>query len=215
MLAAAHVLAMDAKNLLDVVDAIRSRYPIENQQHLEKLEAQKKLATPTGTVEIKSEQLNRVSLDQTSPTNNGNGPELNAHPENNSVIQPDEIYANQTVMHQSSGIYDNESIINLQQQQLAANDKKKKVPPAVAAKPSKLVQRFRENLMGNEPNTNFVEPLKIVEENIDNTSPNELYSNVSIVKKTQVSPKKPLSPTVASSSLVKDSIFMQKFKHNQ
>lgn len=27
MLAAAHVLAMDAKNLLDVVDSIRQRYP--------------------------------------------------------------------------------------------------------------------------------------------------------------------------------------------
>jgi len=30
MLSAAHVLAMDAKNLLDVVDAIRIRYPQVN-----------------------------------------------------------------------------------------------------------------------------------------------------------------------------------------
>lgn len=32
MLAAAHVLAMDSKNLLDVVDTIRMRYPQINQQ---------------------------------------------------------------------------------------------------------------------------------------------------------------------------------------
>lgn len=46
MLGAAHVLAMDSKNLLDVVDTIRVRYPhinrklhetsaIETEQHLE------------------------------------------------------------------------------------------------------------------------------------------------------------------------------------
>ena len=32
MLSSAHVLAMDAKNLLDVVDQIRIRYPQVNQQ---------------------------------------------------------------------------------------------------------------------------------------------------------------------------------------
>lgn len=32
MLGAAHVLAMDSKNLLDVVDAIRTRYPHTNKQ---------------------------------------------------------------------------------------------------------------------------------------------------------------------------------------
>lgn len=32
MLGAAHVLAMDSKNLLDVVDAIRIRYPHINKQ---------------------------------------------------------------------------------------------------------------------------------------------------------------------------------------
>lgn len=35
MLAAAHVLAMDAKNLLDVVDSIRIRFPDVNQQIIE------------------------------------------------------------------------------------------------------------------------------------------------------------------------------------
>ena len=34
MLSSAHVLAMDAKNLLDVVDQIRIRYPQVNQQIL-------------------------------------------------------------------------------------------------------------------------------------------------------------------------------------
>lgn len=36
MLSAAHVLAMDAKNLLDVIDSIRMRYPYVNNQICQK-----------------------------------------------------------------------------------------------------------------------------------------------------------------------------------
>lgn len=39
MLSAAHILAMDAKNLLDVIDSIRIRYPYVNEQICQRIES--------------------------------------------------------------------------------------------------------------------------------------------------------------------------------
>lgn len=52
MLGAAHVLAMDSKNLLDVVDAIRIRYPHINKQFqkLQEVPSEVDETTETGQV---------------------------------------------------------------------------------------------------------------------------------------------------------------------
>lgn len=51
MLGAAHVLAMDSKNLLDVVDAIRIRYPQINKQFQKLQETPTEVADADDTIE--------------------------------------------------------------------------------------------------------------------------------------------------------------------
>lgn len=59
MLAAAHVLAMDSKNLLDVVDTIRIRYPQFNK-HLFKV-SDSIPETESNEVETLEEETSKVS----------------------------------------------------------------------------------------------------------------------------------------------------------
>lgn len=64
MLSAAHVLAMDSKNLLDVVDAIRLRYPHLNQ----KIYAPVNVQTVQQSAMVEEDQRSTVNYPQHVPT---------------------------------------------------------------------------------------------------------------------------------------------------
>uniref|UniRef100_A0A1B0GHM2 Uncharacterized protein n=1 Tax=Lutzomyia longipalpis TaxID=7200 RepID=A0A1B0GHM2_LUTLO len=170
MLAAAHVLAMDAKNLLDVVDSIRVRYQM--------------WFTDKNQISPKNPS-NSTSL--SSPVSIGGGATATAVTEETyqnaaSVMEQQNMYSNQ-----QTGIYDNECVINHQLKHLelgreaAACGTPSK--PAIAAKPPNLTSKLKSNLLmkglssqggGTECNSSTDEPLKIIED------PSDLYSNAGI-----------------------------------
>ncbi|XP_055694399.1 focal adhesion kinase 1 isoform X2 [Lutzomyia longipalpis] len=170
MLAAAHVLAMDAKNLLDVVDSIRVRYQM--------------WFTDKNQISPKNPS-NSTSL--SSPVSIGGGATATAVTEETyqnaaSVMEQQNMYSNQ-----QTGIYDNECVINHQLKHLelgreaAACGTPSK--PAIAAKPPNLTSKLKSNLLmkglssqggGTECISSTDEPLKIIED------PSDLYSNAGI-----------------------------------
>lgn len=172
MLSAAHVLAMDAKNLLDVVDSIRIRYPELF------LRAQLNPAPP----------IDNVASTQQIPIGRGQMPQPDASVESYEMMQrqtyqnlseiadqsasmatletdgtPEDLYANQQQLDQQC-IYDNDCVISAQLNKLnMSNDvtsyasavdsvvapKLSPLPPAkppVAAKPVNLQQKLKANL---------------------------------------------------------------------
>uniref|UniRef100_A0A182SW91 Focal adhesion kinase 1 n=1 Tax=Anopheles maculatus TaxID=74869 RepID=A0A182SW91_9DIPT len=151
MLSAAHVLAMDAKNLLDVVDSIRVRYPnlFPQQQQQQQQQPQQPSApsSPTqrqqqgpGTLLMMGECYQNLqpkqsmlahsspptslthSYDPSAPTGQGMGTSQSG------MMLPGTGY------QQQSGIYDNECIISSQ-----SADGGKLRKPAIAAKPPSVV----------------------------------------------------------------------------
>ncbi|XP_053690083.1 uncharacterized protein LOC128738754 isoform X2 [Sabethes cyaneus] len=75
MLSAAHVLAMDAKNLLDVVDSIRVRFPnlvLTKQPSLPTSPIQKQQSTSIAATSVSSASSNCVS----NPPSSGGGPPI-------------------------------------------------------------------------------------------------------------------------------------------
>ncbi|XP_061513648.1 uncharacterized protein LOC1270807 isoform X2 [Anopheles gambiae] len=165
MLSAAHVLAMDAKNLLDVVDSIRVRYPnlFPQQQQPQQPSApssptqrQHGAATsvtsavhPSNTPQMFAQQQQQHSFDQSQLLMMGDCYQ-NLQPK-----QPMLAHSSPPTSlthsyepgglssYQQSGIYDNECIISSQQQQQQQHQsvevagKLKK--PAIAAKPPSVV----------------------------------------------------------------------------
>lgn len=188
MLSAAHVLAMDAKNLLDVIDSLRLRYPelfkqqsttpqqpdsgtrfqfdISSQQQ----PSSASIASPQSddsyqimtrqTYENMSQMQNQLPLQHTSPPNS-----LTQSYEQ----QSNDLYANQ----QSGGIYDNECVINQQMKSLEIDSKSNQPKPPVAVKPSNLQQKLKMNarIVGcaKTDHVEMEDTLKIVED--------DLYSN--------------------------------------
>lgn len=141
MLSAAHVLAMDAKNLLDVVDSVRIRYPdlfsIESAQRM----AASKQCEASDEFHLKNSDdydAEKMTTDNLSSFPNVNNTSVSINYNDNcsdrqtyqnlckSSEQPpssytDEIYVNQlepinttTTTTTTEGIYDNECIVNAQ-----------------------------------------------------------------------------------------------------
>lgn len=144
MLTAAHVIAMDAKNLLDVVDSVRVRYPeLFTQQDHRSAPIQPQLGASDPIYQVTNQKTARSfdgmqqstsqqpfspnmvsstddSFDQMQGQTYQNLSEINEV--NNMQASNVEIYANQEQIHQihgSEGIYDNDCIINAQLKSLS------------------------------------------------------------------------------------------------
>lgn len=153
MLAAAHVLAMDAKNLLDVVDSIRVRYQMWFSDKM----SPKNPSNPTSL---------------SSPASTASATPVAEETYQNAASFVD-MYSNQ-----QTGIYDNECVINHQLKHLEMGNSGTQLKPAIAAKPQNLTSKIKSNphmkgQTSGEGSTD--EPLKIIED------PSDLYSNSGIV----------------------------------
>ncbi|KAG4070105.1 hypothetical protein HA402_013348 [Bradysia odoriphaga] len=213
MLSAAHVLAMDAKNLLDVIDSLRARFPelfkqqsttplqpdsvprfqfdISSQQQQQQQQAS--ISSPQSddsyqimtrqTYENMSQMQNHLPLQHSSPPSS-----LTQSYEQ----QSNDLYANQ----QSGGIYDND-VINQQMKSLEMDGKSAPKPP-VAAKPSNLQQKLKMNarIVGcaKTDHVGMEDTLKIVED--------DLYSNT-------MGGNSSLLPEPVSCSVVQENIFQK------
>lgn len=181
MLSAAHVLAMDAKNLLDVVDSIRSRFPaidkqttvkLPSPQHQSSSEPDVSSPNSSSVVEESYQNVNQLQklLTHSSPPT--------------SLTQSygeQQLYSNQ----QQMGIYDNECVIN----QHNKNTEK----PAIATKPPNLSLKMKARL--NNP---FEDSLKIVED--------DLYTNSSGASGQQL--PEPVSCTIVQENLISNQKIM-------
>uniref|UniRef100_A0A8W7P0B5 Focal adhesion kinase 1 n=1 Tax=Anopheles coluzzii TaxID=1518534 RepID=A0A8W7P0B5_ANOCL len=168
MLSAAHVLAMDAKNLLDVVDSIRVRYPnLFPQQQQQQPQQPSAPSSPT-------QRQHGAATSITSAVHPSNTPQMFAQQQQqqhsfdqSQLFMMGDCYQNlqpkQPMLahsspptslthsyepgglssYQQSGIYDNECIISSQQQQQqqhqSAEVTGKLKKPAIAAKPPSVV----------------------------------------------------------------------------
>lgn len=150
MLSAAHILAMDAKNLFDVVDSIRNRYqpiPTTNTNKLSRRES--------------SSSLNCESAQ--SPPNNGSA----ASP----LSIADEPIANRIA---DISLYDNENLhqgLNMQNSQTAGCS-------GIVSEAKTKGALHRGNDISHEPTGNSNEPLKIIEDTLNNPG-EHMYCNTS------------------------------------
>uniref|UniRef100_A0A182PJM9 Focal adhesion kinase 1 n=1 Tax=Anopheles epiroticus TaxID=199890 RepID=A0A182PJM9_9DIPT len=162
MLSAAHVLAMDAKNLLDVVDSIRVRYPnlfpqqqqpsapSSPTQRQHGATAVTSAVHPSNSPQMFAQQQQQHSFDQSQLLMMGEcyqnlqpkQPMLAHSSPPTSLTHSYETSAPAMApgipvsSYQQSGIYDNECIISSQQSADAGSKLKK---PAIAAKPPSVV----------------------------------------------------------------------------
>lgn len=121
MLSAAHVLAMDAKNLLDVVDSIRVRYPelfVQQDRRPSMTAPTANILTHPIVISDQMSQQQQFGANMTSSMDDG-FEQMQTY-QNLSELADSvnaEIYANQEQIqqiHGSEGIYDNECVINAQ-----------------------------------------------------------------------------------------------------
>jgi hypothetical protein len=106
MLSAAHILAMDTKNLLDVCDSIRARHPDIIYQ----------ITEPKNSPALELPQFHQSP--QKKPIQQQDLPEDFYENVVKAEKQPEvteQIYCNQNLPHTDIGIYDNSSIIQEQQ----------------------------------------------------------------------------------------------------
>lgn len=122
MLSAAHVLAMDAKNLLDVVDSIRIRHP-------ELFLVDATLTSSSGNNDdlggyvIKNEK-NLFSNESSSNSNHDWTYNIQQQEYENLSKYQNDIYVNQEEIQpsiQTEGIYDNDSVVTMQHTHLHIN----------------------------------------------------------------------------------------------
>ncbi len=191
MLSAAHVLAMDAKNLLDVIDSLRLRYPeLFKQQSTTPLQPdsisrfqfdipsqQQQQQLPSASISSPQSDdsyqiMTRQTYENMSQMQNQLPLQHTSPPSSLSQSyeqQSNDLYANQ----QSGGIYDNECVINQQMKSLEMDAKLGPPKPPVAAKPSNLQQKLKMNarIVGcaKTDHVGMEDTLKIVED--------DLYSN--------------------------------------
>lgn len=154
MLSAAHILAMDAKNLLDVVDSVRIRYP--ELFAFEHSSASTTYETSECIASMKNLNVNHMEVGDNSVTDNKSAmPAMNPcddqvnkqqtyqniskiNQEPRTFGTQDEIYANGDQIgpeNRTEGIYDNECILNQLKQN---NDDEKKVNYAATEQTSNL-----------------------------------------------------------------------------
>lgn len=108
MLSAAHILAMDTKNLLDVCDSIRTRFPHVTYE----------IAEPNDSPSV--EQLVHLPQMHQSPKKRPlQIPQQQEFYENVASVEriemTEQLYSNQNLPHTEIGIYDNNSIIEQEQ----------------------------------------------------------------------------------------------------
>ncbi|XP_055918541.1 focal adhesion kinase 1 [Eupeodes corollae] len=190
MLSAAHVLAMDAKNLLDVIDSIRIRYSVVNKCHTKP----QSLFQSNNTSSDETTQ-NDVSQSQNYQCSPGFSLQASHTNEEGYQIMSKETYENsigaynrtpvQTSNSSSiscSGIYDNDCIINEHVKDIEPNITKSAsneydTSTDIGARFSdKSIESFEIENKSKEPPD---ESLKIVEENT------HLYCNLSIASGTE------------------------------
>lgn len=190
MLSAAHVLAMDAKNLLDVIDSLRLRHPeLFKQQSTTPLQSDSvsrfqfdiPATQPQPSASIASPQSDDSYQIMTRQTYENMSQMQNQLPLQHTTSPPaslthsyeqqsNDLYANQ--QSSGGGIYDNECVISQQMKGLELDGKVAPKPP-VAAKPSNLQQKLKMNarIVGcaKTDHVGMEDTLKIVED--------DLYSN--------------------------------------
>lgn len=179
---------MDAKNLLDVVDSVRLRFPdlfLVSQRTSAPLDLSQASATPSDVErlelshDITYQNLSKM-VDQTLADKCG-----------------DELYANQQQINQQTlGIYDNECMINAQLQSLSLSESANYVQPIdslllqsvtpipppkppVAAKPANLQQKLKSSISAV--------PLAVVAEKSDDSlkifeHEKDFYTNANLMK---------------------------------
>uniref|UniRef100_A0A2M3ZFM1 Focal adhesion kinase 1 n=1 Tax=Anopheles braziliensis TaxID=58242 RepID=A0A2M3ZFM1_9DIPT len=229
MLAAAHVLAMDAKNLLDVVDSIRVRYPTlfqrqssvpgsptQRQQHaaVTATTTTSNVIHPSNVSLAFSQQQQQHSFEHSSSLMGGVGGECyqNLQPKQQMLAHsspPTSLthsYETTTAAAmasgvppsagnaygiQQSGIYDNECIINSQQQSSEAAKLKK---PAIAAKPPCVVTMASVKL----------KPVVAGGSSMDGSDGggSELYSNAGATASVDIKLPDPVSCTIVQENLL-------------
>lgn len=204
MLASAHVLAMDAKNLLDVVDSIRVRYP----DLVLPARLQPQPASPTTTT---TALTTATTITATSTSGSPSVMQTQQHIVTQTTFQSvpphieENTYQNSTFMQHTSpptslthsyethsvgataspqvysnqsGIYDNESIISQQIKNLEVGPQratKEIIKPPPPIRSSGLVSKIRANFQQQQQEEQSLnETLKIIED------PNEIYSNVQL-----------------------------------
>lgn len=174
MLSAAHVLAMDAKNLLDVVDSIRLRYPElfqcapqNTSPSIEQATCTQQIQIALGSMPQPAQDANVDSYEMMQRQTYQNLSELADQTVSIALPETDDggedLYANQQQLGQQ-GIYDNDCILSAQLNKLnvasdtsgyvsavdsIATPKLSPLPPAkppVAAKPVNLQQKLKPNL---------------------------------------------------------------------
>ncbi|XP_035787293.1 protein-tyrosine kinase 2-beta-like isoform X2 [Anopheles albimanus] len=229
MLAAAHVLAMDAKNLLDVVDSIRVRYPTlfqrqssvpgsptQRQQHAAATAATTTTSNTVhpSNVSLAFSQQQQHSFEHSSSLMGGVGGEcyqnlqpkqqMLAHSSPPTSLTHSYETTTPTAMSsgvptaagmaygiQQSGIYDNECIINNQQQSSEVTKLKK---PAIAAKPPCVVTMASVKL----------KPVAAGAASMDGSdgSGGELYSNAGATASVDIKLPDPVSCTIVQENLL-------------
>lgn len=232
MLSSAHVLAMDAKNLLDVVDSLRKRYP---DLFVNKDQPPVSNATvPDGPPQQPYQPASRFQFDAHTPQppqpvtlrapsaidenyqvmTRQSYQNVDHSPSNSST----ELYSNQPMLspQPQCGIYDNECIINQQQQSTDVDDAERfaqqRTPPPkppVAAKPSNLQQKLKRGQLPLPKDMSagdahgLDEPLRIVEDEMVCERPDDdtqLYSN------TMVQLPEPVSCSIVQENIKKLSV---------
>lgn len=170
MLSAAHVLAMDAKNLLDVVDSLRIRHPelfinepttpstpttLSVSSHFDVKQISSPATVAPQNYHQQDDMLQRQTYENMSQIQNKVSAAIgqqNSPPSSMAIQQQTqsydcELYANQQ-QQQSDKLYDNECVINHQMKSLEidnTNNTMAGVPskPPLAAKPSNLQQKLK------------------------------------------------------------------------
>lgn len=206
MLSSAHVLAMDAKNLLDVVDSLRVRFPdlftvisavqpqpiIENQHQLH--------ATSPQNTQYTGDDCYQIMTRQTY--------------QNMSQLQQQSNETHDQYSNEQCGIYDNESAITQQMEHMELESKHSSgngppSKPPVAAKPSNLQQKLRRQQLQQQQlgsgakessiDTNAMDDtLRIVED--DHYQEEQLYSNTSPAG---------MLPVAVSCAVVQENVFQK------
>lgn len=184
MLSAAHVLAMDAKNLLDVVDSIRTRFLANDVKQTITV----KIPSPQHQSSNSSEPDGGISSPNFSSVAEENYQNINplqkllSHSSPPSSLtqsygeQQQQLYSNQ----QQMGIYDNECVINQHNKNITEK-------PAIATKPPNLSLKMKARL--NNP---FEDSLKIIEDDV--------YSNTSGTSGQKL--PEPVSCTIVQENLI-------------
>lgn len=159
MLSSAHVLAMDAKNLLDVVDSLRCRFPdlfpkinqpSEQQQNHQQQQSQQQHPQQKLQPQQYQQQSQQTNLDDDSYQIMTRQYQNMAQLQESGQVDIDQLrqYSNE-----QCGIYDNGTIINQQMEQVslltATDGSTSSAPPAkppVAAKPSNFQHKLKRGI---------------------------------------------------------------------